>query len=113
MHWNHYSIPDGDLKELCEAILQAASAKDGTISDGGCRAFYTPDEWADREELWGKDAELIVVHDGGDFAPCFNADYGNYPLMRKMAQALERLGYYSEPCTCWYTGIYKHKERPR
>lgn len=73
---------------------------------GGCRAFYTPDEWAERGETYGTESLLVVVHDGGDHAPYFNLDYCAYEAWEAMNAHLRKHGVYAEQCTCWYTAIY-------
>ena len=84
-------------------IIQAL----GELNDtGGCKTFYSPAEWKARGEEYCTKAELIVVYDGGDVAPFFEYDYGYYSLMEIMSKALEQVGLYSEPGTCWYSGIY-------
>jgi hypothetical protein len=78
----------------------------GKPSDGGCRTFYSPEEWRERGESYGRDSVLIVVHDGGDYAHAFNFDYGNWELRDQINAALAEAGYYAESCTSWYTAIY-------
>jgi hypothetical protein len=72
----------------------------------GYKVFYSPEEWAERGELYGKNSELIVMHDGGDHAAFFNLDYMKYDLHDMMQKELEKLGYYAEQCTSCYTAIY-------
>ena len=74
--------------------------------DGGCRTFYSPEEWAARGESYGRESCLIVVHDGGDYASAFNYAYEDHELMEAMRAALDAEGYYAESCTSWYTAIY-------
>ena len=76
-------------------------------SGGGCKAFYTPKQWAERGESYGQQSALIVVHDGGDLAPYCNYNYECYRLIEKMDAALKEIGYYLESCTCWYSAVYK------
>ena len=78
----------------------------GKLYDGGCRTFYSPEEWAARGESYGRDSCLIVVHDGGDYAHAFNYAYGSMTLRESMREALGAEGYYAEACTGWYTAIY-------
>lgn len=78
--------------------------------DGGCYPFRSPIEWEERKEKYGLDAELIVCHDGGDYAQFFNHDYENYKAIDAMDKSLSELGYWAEPCTSWYTAIYKRKD---
>jgi hypothetical protein len=88
-------------------VILAHLKKKKMTNTGGCRAFYTPEEWKERGEQYGLNAELIVVHDGGDLAPFFNWDYEMRQLSDSMDKALEKAGYYAEQCTCWYAAIYK------
>jgi hypothetical protein len=106
-------IPDTISKaarHAAEAIILYLELIDGTT--GGCRAFYSPTEWLERGEEYGHDAELIVVHDGGDLAPAFNLDYGAYDSFDSMARRLANVGVTAEACTCWYTAIYSTENRP-
>ena len=105
-----FKIP-ANLSELgnvaVRTILDCAVQQFGDIGGGGCRAFYSPKEWAARGETYGHNSELVVVHDGGDLAPFFNYDYERYELTEEMHNALKKRGLYAEPCTCWYTAIYR------
>ena len=78
----------------------------GAQSGGGCRAFYTLAEWRERNESYGLDSRLIVVHDGGDLAPWFNPAYCRNEQCSKLSREIERYGYFIEPCTCWYSAVY-------
>ena len=106
-----FTIPEGlsdKGRKAAETLIELAKSLMGEdASGGGCRAFYTPEEWADRGERYGLKAELIVVHDGGDLAPLLNLDYGAYNLFDKQCQALQAHGVYAEGCTGWYTAIYE------
>ena len=82
---------------------------------GGCKAFYSPTEWKDREEVYGSDAHLVVVYDGGDMRPVFNigvAYYDDcatrkpYSLYEGMQAALREAGLYFDECTSWYSAVY-------
>ena len=73
---------------------------------GGCKTFYSPKEWAKREE-YGSGSLLIVVHDGGDHANAFSWDYEQYKTIEALGKKLHEAGeMYSEQCTCWYSAIY-------
>jgi len=96
-------------KKIAQTILEGAATimgSDYEISGGGCKAFHTPQEWQAREEEYGLQSELIIVHDGGDLAPCFNYDYMSYEHREAVNVKLESAGYYAEQCTSWYTAIY-------
>jgi len=106
-----FEIPN-DLSELghkaAEVIIKTARDHIGKeASGGGCRAFYSPEEWTERGESFGTTSELVVVHDGGDLATMFSYMYGNVDLQESVSRALEEIGCWYESCTCWYTAIYK------
>jgi hypothetical protein len=106
-----FDIPENlprDVKRAAKAIVAVIRETFGKdASGGGCRLFYTAEEWRERGESYGTEAALIVVHDGGDAAPFFNHDYMNYELMEKMRKLLEAVGFWVEACTCWYDAIYR------
>lgn len=77
---------------------------------GGCKSFYSPKEWKERNERYGTESELIVVYDGGDLRPFFNINEAmewGYTFSEKMRLALEEIGLYTEECTGWYCAVYK------
>ena len=106
---NDLALPqDPTARAIAERIVSLTAERQGmTPETGGCRAFYTAEEWRDRGERYGRNAALIVVHDGGDLAGYFNMDYGCWGDIAAMTAALEGMGYYAEPCTSWYTAIYR------
>lgn len=109
MSTNDFDIPTGLSQlgqEAAHAIVRHVRDLDPESSGGGCRAFYTPEEWRDRGERYGLNAELIVVHDGGDMYNFFSYDSECYSLIEGMTQSLNKVGAYAESCTCWYTAIY-------
>ena len=69
--------------------------------------FYSPERWRERGEEFGRNAELIIVHDGGDYAPLLNLGYCCYELFDKMIEEMDKTEYWTEQCTCWYTAVYK------
>ena len=96
-------------KKIAMAILEGATkimGSDYELSGGGCKTFYTPDEWIDRDEQYGTESALIIVHDGGDLAPCFNHAYTSWDHMESVCETLDEIGYFAEQCTSWYTAIY-------
>ena len=108
------NIPDGLDKHGLAAVsvVRAVLDQHGATWTGGCRAFYTPAEWTDRGESYGKDSLLIIVHDGGDVGGFFNYDKLRYERIEAMNKALERCGLRAEPCTSWYTAIYATSSEP-
>jgi len=94
-------------KQAINAIIQTVNHYDNFCSGGG-KSFYSPQEWKEREEKYGTESILIVTYDGGDLAPYFNLDYECYSQFESMTKSLDKVGLIAEPCTCWYSAIYKH-----
>jgi len=88
-----------------EAIM-GCLGKHGLTDTGGCKAFYSPQQWKERGEDYGTESVLVVVHDGGAHAPCFSYDYQAYALIDEMAEVLKAHGLFVEQCTGWYSAVY-------
>jgi hypothetical protein len=99
-----------------ETIVALLRKQEATRT-GGCKAFYSPAEWAARGEKYGEGAELVVVYDGGDLMrffsldACYNELYDapverRYATYEGMQTALEAIGLYFEECTSWYCAVY-------
>jgi hypothetical protein len=108
-------IPKGLTREgrkAAHTIVKLLKER-GMTNTGGCRTFYTPQEWRDRGERYGRDALLVVVYDGGEVGPFFDlgacyrtgaaSDYEPYEAMR---QRLTSVGVWSECATHWYSAVY-------
>lgn len=102
-----FDLPEGATEEQRKIHKAIMSVLPHWAEPGGCRVFYTPEEWQARGEKYGEGASLVVVHDGGDHAPYFNWDYRAYPAVEAMLHALEEAGYLPSQCTSWYTAIYE------
>ncbi len=76
------------------------------IQTGGCKPFYTTQEWRERKEEYGLNSKLIIVHDGGDFARYCNGSYGDFHAIDAFSSFLYTRGLYVESCTCWYSAVY-------
>lgn len=105
-----FNIPtelSADVKEAAQTIINTIQDTFGKdASGGGCRLFYTVDEWKDRGEEYGTTAALILVHDGGDAAPFLNLNYMVYDLHEKLRASVSKQGFYIEQCTSWYSAMY-------
>lgn len=104
-----FEIPDGlspKGRAAAERIIAFLKSKDRLYS-GGCKVFYTPEQWKERGEQYGCDSLLIVVHDGGDHAGAFNYAYEQYDFHRQMLGDLKKMGVYAEQCTSWYSAVYE------
>lgn len=100
--------PEGLSKDGNRAydIIMTFLESRGMTDPGGCKTFYSPAEWKSRGEEYGRNSELVIVHDGGDVAAICNMDYGNYKLHDALQEALSTAGFYFEGCTCWYSAVY-------
>jgi len=87
-----------------QVVKKFCKLKGIDISTGG--ELYTPKEWRERGERWGTTSKLVITHDGGDFAPYLNLDYGCYKLFDEMVEFFSKHGYYAELCTGWYSAVY-------
>lgn len=117
-------MPEGldDAGRRAYEIITAYLRQHERTSTGGCKAFYSPAEWKDREERYGTDSRLIVVYDGGALRPVFNmdaayaADCAYYETVRRprepyqlyegMQEKLREAGLYFEECTGWFSAVY-------
>ena len=103
-----YAQPSGlDAKGVLayQIIMRFLKRYDATYS-GGAKVFYSPKEWAERGETYGKDSHLIVVYDGGDHRQAFTLDGTAYATVEAMQQQLASVGCFFEECTGWYGAVY-------
>ena len=92
---NCFAIPPDSTpraREAAEIILAEASVL-GFTGEGSSRMFYSNAEWRERGERYGRNADLIVVHD----------DTGMLGVLRAAKAELERKGFYCEGAETWYS----------
>lgn len=74
---SHFAMPS-DLspagQEAWKAIVTVLMATDPQMGTGGCTAFRSPKEWAERGEKYGLESVLVVVYDGGSHRQFFESD---------------------------------------
>ena len=117
-------MPEGlaDPGRSAYEIIVAYLKEHGFSDNGGCKTFFSPAEWAAREESYGTTAHLIVVHDGGAVRPVFSMDTAYdldcavyqetgktrepYQLYEGMQKKLREAGLYFDECTSWYCAVY-------
>ena len=108
-----FKIPKGLSKHgraVATTIMRVLRAKspDGKPDAGGCKVFYTPQEWTARGEQYGCDSELIIVYDGGEHARFFDYNEECYKDISTMEDAvIDNTECFIEACTCWYAAAYK------
>lgn len=106
---DHNAMPEGlsaDGQRAHEVIMGVLQRFDMTYT-GGCTSFYSPAQWKERGEDYCCESLLIVVYDGGDLSSFFSYIHGTTKLQEAMEIALGEAGFYIEPGTHWYSGIYK------
>ena len=112
----------GDVGRRAHEIIVAYLREHGFTDNGGCKAFYSPAQWAEREEQYGTKSHLVVVYDGGAARPVFSMDAAYdldcavyqetgkarkpYGLYEGMQAKLREAGLYFEECTRWYCAVY-------
>lgn len=87
-------------------IIRGTLRAEDALFTGGCKPFYSPDEWRDRDE-WAtvggepKNVVLIVCHDGGDMSL-----YGGRPnLWATLRRELHNAGYFVARGTGWWSYV--------
>lgn len=92
-------------QKAAETIRRFLEERGMTYHGGGGR-FYTPAQWAERGEEWGLRSLLVITHDGGAHAACFNWAYEQEDLIEELASVLAAVGLRAEQCASWYSAIY-------
>lgn len=97
-----WDIPEGLTHAGFNAAvtLRQQAVQQGLVNAGGCKVFYSPQEWRERGEQYGTESELVVVYDGSDAR--YLAEFN--PTVEEV---LARLNLFVECCTHWYAAVYK------
>lgn len=98
-----------ELNERGEAgarLIRDFLVERGLTEHGGGGKFYSPEEWKERDELYGTDSLLVITHDGGDHAAAFNPAYEDSALMQALTSRLADSNMFVEQCTSWYSAVY-------
>lgn len=79
---------------------------------GGCKAFYTPEEWSmnGRGPSVDPGVVLVVCHDGGNMAPRFNLDYEQTAMYDRVDLFLDHRNLWRESQTRTITHVFKKPE---
>lgn len=91
---------------LAHRVIREFLANEKLEFTGGCRAFYSPDEWVARGENYCRNALLVIVYDGGALGNAFEYAHEAYQCIERMRLALAEHGLYTECGTHWYSGVY-------
>lgn len=100
-----WDIPEGlsPLGQKAAEAIRKFMEDNEEDSNGGCTAFYSPQEWKERGERYGTESELLIVYDGGPMSRLCNTYCTDTEAFDK---ALSDAGVWRENCTHWYGAIY-------
>ena len=110
-----WRVPTGLSREARKLVFAIRKLAFGFAwSAGGQKVFWSPKEWAEKGEQYGKGAELVILHEGGDHAPFFSLDHASYDLnpyvdFEFTMAFLKKHGYWAEGLYTWSTAIYKNE----
>lgn len=99
-------IPQSVKEALREVRDLAGATWERGASTGGCKAFYSPQEFRAKGHEVHEKVLCVVIHDGGDLAPLFNLDYEDYKAYDKMDQIFRARGIYAEAINSCKTHIH-------
>jgi hypothetical protein len=109
----NWKIPESATFSQRKAMeyIRAFFSKRQRLYTGGCRSFYTPEQWNAKEsaDLNVRTAVAVICGDGGEVSYAINSMKGDVAFYRAFNAHLEAAGLYTESLTCWATAIY---ERP-
>ena len=94
-------------KRLNVQVLIENFADDNNLDLESGGGFFSAAQWELNGNSYGTNSLGVICHDGGDMAPYINLDYECYALEEKFQKYLAEHGLYHEPCTHYYTAIYK------
>lgn len=109
---DNWAIPTGltrKTRKLAHAIAKLAKQRNWYA---GQKVFWSPQEWRNKGECYGRDSGLIILHEGGDHAPFFSLDHsydsGSYEQYEEQIKFLEAHGFWSEGLYTWSSAIYEN-----
>jgi len=90
-----FAIPDSIPENVKDFFRQLRNSmrESGDEWTGGCKAFYSPEEWVDPVS---SGYLAIVCHDGGSVAPRFNLNYERIKLYDEVDHMLRHRGLWRE-----------------
>lgn len=77
----------------------------------GDTAFYSPEEWRARGELYGTDSKLVLVFEGGLFS-LLNGYLDCVELIDEFDRFVRGFGYFYEMGNAWNLGFYPIDDEP-
>lgn len=108
---DNWAVPTGlsrKARKLAVAIAKLAKQRDW---NAGQKVFWSPKEWKEKGEHHGLNAELVILHEGGNHAPFFSLDHsydtGSYDQYEEQLKFLSQYGFFCEGLYTWSSGIYE------
>lgn len=96
-----------EVQDFCRDLRNSMRAL-GEEWCGGCKAFYSPDEWARvNGSPVSRSTLLVIIHDGGNMAPRFNLDYEQYALYSSIDPMLRTRGLWRDHMSSVESRIYR------
>ena len=80
-------------ENVCRMIEKDNSARP---YGGGCKAFYSPDEWKEIGNNVPDECILVLCYDGGDLSHYCNYNYANINKIEKFTSLLQEHGLWTE-----------------
>lgn len=100
------SVPT-EVQDFCRDLRNSMRAL-GEEGCGGCKAFYSPEEWTQVSgNPVSRAALMVICHDGGNMAPRFNLDYEQYKLYDSIDPMLRPRGLWRDHMTSVESRIYR------
>lgn len=96
-----------EVQDFCRDLRNSMRAL-GEEGCGGCKAFYSPEEWTQvNGSPVSRAALLVIIHDGGNMAPRFNLDYEQYKLYDSIDPMLRPRGLWRDHMNSVESRIYR------
>lgn len=102
-----WEIPDGlsQTGQAASITIRDYLAEHDCLDDSGAVGFRTPQQWEAKGEEPLPDAELIILHDGGNVAAAFDTARGDRELKNGLRERLSGQGAVLVQCMSWFSTI--------
>jgi hypothetical protein len=109
---DNWAVPTGlsrKARKLAFALAKLAKERNW---NAGQKVFWSPKQWRDKGESYGRDAELVILHEGGAHAPFFSLDHAYntrfYNQYEEQVRFLSEYGFWLEGLYTWSSAVYEH-----
>ena len=109
---DNWAVPTGLSRKARKLALALAKLAKERNWNAGQKVFWSPKEWRDKGEPYGRNSALVILHEGGDHAPFFSLDHsyydGSYNQYEEQVRFLSEYGFWLEGLYTWSSAIYEH-----